>query len=566
LLLAAPRMGLIEELVEHASLGGALRLLAYLFVCFIVYASLEILLQNFKLARRGPRGSRIPSTLPFGRDYSSNYQVPASRANSNAGLSVVYGTIKAVKEHKNLDKWRQFIGPQNSYTAETRIIMRRLILTAHPENIKAILATQFNDYGKGKPFHKEWKPFLGDSIFTTDGDLWHGSRQLIRPQFIKDRVSDLNTFEAHMKILFRAIANGGALNGEDQHVDIAAGNGRPVDISDLFFRFTLDSATDFLLGSDVKSLTTPVNEFAHAFGEAQRIQNLISRAGPLTPFFPRGAFRGHMKVINKFIDQYIDLALELKPEELESKSKSDTGYTFLHALAGFTRDRKVLHDQLIAVLLAGRDTTASTLSWAIYELARHPEAVKKLREEILNVVGPDRAPTYEHLKGMKYLQNVMNETLRLYPSVPFNVRLALKDTTLPFGGGPDGSQPLHVLKDTPIGYSTLLMQRRADLYPPVSPTFPDVEVFSPDRWFHWQPKPWQYIPFNGGPRICIGQQFALTEMGYVLTRLFQKYERVDSLMGPVDGGNPTLKAEIVLSPGDGVKVAFWEARRGDTKN
>jgi cytochrome P450 len=473
----------------------------------------------------------------------------------------VYQTIRSVREHKALENWRMLAVPENNYTAETRILARRLVLTAHHENIKAILATQFNDYGKGAPFHKEWQPFLGDSIFTTDGDMWHGSRQLIRPQFIKDRVSDLHTFESHMQILFRAIANGGALSGEDQYVYMAAGDGKPVDISDLFFRFTLDSATDFLLGSDVKSLTTPVNEFSHAFNEAQRIQNFISRSGPLNPLFPRGAFNRHMKVINKFIDQYIDLALQLKPEELESKSKSDTGYTFLHALAGFTRDRKVLHDQLIAVLLAGRDTTASTLSWTLYELGRHPEAVRKLREEILRVVGPDRAPTYEDLKSMKDLQNVMNETLRLYPSVPFNVRLALKDTTLPYGGGPDGSQPLHVLKDTPIGYSTLLMQRRPDLYPPVSDTFPDVEVFSPDRWFHWQPKPWQYIPFNGGPRICIGQQFALTEMGYVLTRLFQRYERVDSLMGPIDGGNPTLKAEIVLSPGDGVKVAFWEAKR-----
>jgi cytochrome P450 len=87
----------------------------------------------------------------------------------------------------------------------------------------------------------------------------------------------------------------------------------------------------------------------------------------------------------------------------------------------------------------------------------------------------------------------MHETLRLYPSVPFNVRLALKDTTLPHGGGPDGKAPFAVLKDTPIGYSTLIMQRRADLYPPVSPTFAHPSVFSPERWQNWQPKPWQYI-------------------------------------------------------------------------
>ncbi|KAH8761607.1 cytochrome P450, partial [Diaporthe sp. PMI_573] len=91
-----------------------------------------------------------------------------------------------------------------------------------------------------------------------------------------------------------------------------------------------------------------------------------------------------------------------------------------------------------------RDTTAGALSFALYELARHPECVRKLREEIARVVGLDTAitPRHKYLKNMKYLQNIINETLRLYPAVPFNVRLALQETTLPRSRGPDGS--LHV--------------------------------------------------------------------------------------------------------------------------
>lgn len=84
----------------------------------------------------------------------------------------------------------------------------------------------------------------------------------------------------------------------------------------------------------------------------------------------------------------------------------------------------------------------------------------------------------------------MNETLRLYPIVPFNVRMALKDTTLPRGGGPDGNSPIGILKDTPIGYSTLAMQRRADIYPPTSSGFPPIDDFVPERWDNWQPKHW----------------------------------------------------------------------------
>jgi hypothetical protein len=293
----------------------------------------------------------------------------------------------------------------------------------------------------------------------------------------------------------------------------------------------------------------------------QRIQSLKARAGPVQFLVPHGPFRRGLKVVNKFCDIYIDQALRLSQEELASKTKSNHEYTFLHELALFTRDRTIIRDQLVAVLLAGRDTTAATLSWTLYELGRHPEVVRKLRDEIINTVGLDRTPTYDDLKSMKYLQYVVNETLRLYPVVPFNVRLALKDTTLPRGGGPDGTQPIAVLKDTPIAYSTLAMQRRADLYPSVSDKFPDPAVYCPDRWYNWQPRPWQYIPFNGGPRICIGQQFALTEMTYVLTRMFQRFERVESFMDEVDGGNPTLKSEIVIQPGDGVKVALWEAKK-----
>ncbi|KAJ3570616.1 hypothetical protein NPX13_g5674 [Xylaria arbuscula] len=460
-----------------------------------------------------------------------------------------------------MERFREMMSVSTNYTAETTLLGRRLVLTADPENIKAILATQFSDYGKGEPFHREWKEFLGDSIFTTDGQPWHASRQLLRPQFSRERVSDLHTFETHLETLFKAIANGGALNGPYQHVDLESGNGRPLEISDLFFRYALDVSTSFLLGKDVQSLTNPCEPFAEAFNEVQRVQSLRSRAGPLQMFVPRASFHRGLKVVDELCDIYIDQALQLSQDELATKTKSDHDYTFLHELAQFTRDRTVLRDQLVAVLLAGRDTTAATLSWTIYELGRHPEVVQKLRKEIIETVGLARTPTYEDLKSMKYLQYVANETLRLYPVVPFNLRLALKDTTLPRGGGADGTQPIAVLKDTPIGYSTLVMQRRPDLYPPVSEKFPDPDEFCPDRWFSWQPRPWQYIPFNGGPRICIGQQFALTEVTYVLTRMFQRFERVESFMAEIDGGKPALRTDIVIQPGDGVKVAFWEANK-----
>lgn len=154
----------------------------------------------------------------------------------------------------------------------------RIINTADPENIKAILATQFQDYGKGEPFHKGWVEFLGDSIFTTDLDQWHTSRQLIRPQFIKDRVSDLKVFEEHVQLLMRAISNGGVAGSPGTSTNGIA-MGRKVDISDLLYRYTLDASTHFLLRTSVGSLEIPNQEFAEAFAEVQRMQNRFVNVG-----------------------------------------------------------------------------------------------------------------------------------------------------------------------------------------------------------------------------------------------------------------------------------------------
>ncbi|KAL8757781.1 MAG: hypothetical protein Q9184_004119 [Pyrenodesmia sp. 2 TL-2023] len=279
------------------------------------------------------------------------------------------------------------------------------------------------------------------------------------------------------------------------------------------------------------------------------------RAGPLKHLVPLKEFWKGLKTMDAFIEPFVQEALCYTPDELDEKeSKSTGGTTWLHSVAKFTRDRKVIRDQIVNILLAGRDTTAGTLSFLFKELSAHPDVYRKLRQEILDKVGSHAPPTYDDLKAMPYLQHCISETLRLYPAVPFNIRLALKDTTLPRGGGADRLSPVGVKKDTVIIYSPMSLQRDPEQYPAVSPSSPPVMDFSPERWETWTPRPWQYIPFNGGPRICIGQQFALTEIGYTTVRILQRFDRLEKYWGTADD---EVNCEIVLSPAHGVKVGLY---------
>ncbi|KAJ5539379.1 hypothetical protein N7513_007711 [Penicillium frequentans] len=513
---------MIESLLEGMTPGKATLWLLGLFTFFCVFRKIQA---SAQIARLGARAPKIGFRLPYALDF-------------------IYDGHKA-----NLNHYCG--GLTNVKTAELDAgISTRVVLTIDPENTKALLTGQFADFGKGEPFHRDWKEFLGDSIFATDGELWSRSRQLIRPMFARDRIVDTEIFEKHVQKLIPLL--GGS------HSPHAS---RVVDVGSLFFRYTLDAATDYLLGQGTDSLENPATRFAEAFRYVQQRQAELFRFGVFSPLMSRKEFRANLKVMDQFIQPYIETVLSLSTAELDQKlSKRET---FLDALARFTRDPQVLRDQLVAVLLAGRDTTAGTLSFCLYELSRHPEVVAKLREEIrdrLGVGANGQKPSYTDLKEMKYLSAVLNETMRLYPVVPFNVRYSLRDTTLPRGGGPDGLAPVGVRANTRVIYSTMLMQRDPDLYDgPESKNYFDPDLWIPERWVEgWQPRPWHFIPFNGGPRICIGQQFATIEMGYTVIRILQAYERIVAL--PVSGNDrvedPVLRFEVTLSPGAEFNCVF----------
>lgn len=134
--------------------------------------------------------------------------------------------------------------------------------------------------------------------------------------------------------------------------------------------------------------------------------------------------------------------------------------------------------------------------------------------------------------------------------MPINSRRATKDTTLPRGGGPDGLSPVYVQKGKEVNYVVHAMHRRKDLWGP------DADEFKPDRWVGRKPG-WEFLPFNGGPRICLGQQFALTEAGYVIVRIMQKYDKIVN----EDHEPITRHAYSLTTAPKEVLVRLHEARR-----
>ena len=158
-------------------------------------------------------------------------------------------------------------------------------------------------------------------------------------------------------------------------------------------------------------------------------------------------------------------------------------------------------------------------------LSQRPDTWKKLQKEVSALDG--KLPTYEQVKDMKYLKSVLLETLRLYPVVPMNSREAINDTVLPRGGGPDGLSPLFVAKGYAVGWNLYAMHRRKDYYGE------DADEFRAERWLDDEDGKglrtgWEYLPFNGGPRICLGQQFALIEASYTTIRLCQTFSGIES--------------------------------------
>lgn len=463
------------------------------------------------------------------------------------GLDMLFEVLRASKEGRIL-KFFCSVVERSGHTFIQDLLGVEGIGTIEPENIEAVLSTNFADYDLGlRP--ATFNALLGSGIFTQDGEAWKQSRQLLRPQFASNRTQNYTEIQQRVERLIAAVPPDGI-----------------ADLQPLFFKLTFETTMFLLFGDHASNLgntTDKEADFAEAFNLAQEYLAHRGRLGHLYFLYTDKKFRDACGTCHRFIDEAVGKALAASTEkqqrqQREAVNEDDGNYVFIDALVQRTRDPIVLRDQCLNILLAGRDTTGCCLTWTMRLLARHPAVLDRLREEIDSMVGlgpHSQAPTRETIKKMPYLAVVLKEVLRLYPSVPVNSRAAIKMTVLPTGGGPDKKAPILVKNGQAVGYPVYVMHRRKDIYGE------DADEFRPERWMGDELKgihAYAYLPFNGGPRICLGQEFALLEASYTIARLVQLFPNftIPGSEPRTTVGDERQTLTLVVSSMDGCNISL----------
>ena len=292
------------------------------------------------------------------------------------GLDLFLTTLKSIKNHmvlaKSNDRFKQCGKSFGFFQLRTRFFA-----TIDVENIQAVLSTSSKSFELGSRRRNAMAPLLGRGVFGTDGEQWRHSRAMLRPNFTKYQMRGFDMPEDHVQHLLALIPE------NEQEV---------VDLQNLFHKFTMDTATEFLLGQAVGSLSlaksNTFDTFSHSFKVSMQALTTAIRLGPAAKCFTSREVAKAQKQVHAFVQKFIDETLEAREKRTETNrndlndSSSGGRYVFLHELIKVTSDPLVIRDEVLSALAGGRDTTASLLSNLFFCLARDSRVWEKLREEV----------------------------------------------------------------------------------------------------------------------------------------------------------------------------------------
>jgi cytochrome P450 len=400
-----------------------------------------------------------------------------------------------------------------AWMAEFRTPFFRSYLCNDPALIDLVLSQRPDDFPKSDRVGEGLRPLLGNSVFVTNGEVWKRQRRIIDPAFEGGRLRD--TFPAMVAAARAAVARmpAGTVEVEEQASHAAA---------DVIFRTLFSIPIEHQVATQV----------FHAFRDHQRTQPILNLAAflPLPRWFPRfhrAETRATAARIRALITRLTEarasgIAAGTAPDDLATKimttADPETGERFA---------TQEMVDQVAIFFLAGHETSASALSWALYLLATHPEVQDRAAEEAM--AWPEN-PAFSDLSKLKFIRDVFRETLRLYPPVPMMVRQNRQGEVFRNRKVAPGAQ---------VVLSPWHLHRHERLWE-------NPDGFDPDRWQSDAARGSAreaYLPFSSGPRVCTGAGFAMAEGVVLLAALLRRHRfAADPARVPVPVAHLTVRA------------------------
>ncbi|GAB4851792.1 hypothetical protein Ancab_031191 [Ancistrocladus abbreviatus] len=418
--------------------------------------------------------------------------------------------------HRLWDWIADALSPLPTNTAIQQLIGRRcIVFTANPSNIEHVLRTNFLNYPKGN-LTTTLKDFLGEGIFNVDGDLWKLQRKTASYEFNKRSLRSFVLDGVRSEIHTRLVPL----------LKHSAKRGQVLDLQDALERFAFDNVCKVAfnvdphcLGSSVDSGAGKKFDFMQAFEAATTASTDRFMCGSdfiwiVKKLLNLGSEK-RLKEAIKIIHEYAD---KIVCERLKEHSESHEDLLSRFIKCG-EASPKLLRDIVISIILAGRDTTSSGLSWFFWLLSLHPNVVENIRSEVKAIRirnGKHLGDVFDldELREMNYLHAALSESLRLYPPVPSDPKTCLEDDILP-----DGTE---IKKGWCVCYLAYAMGRMENIWGK------DCRMFRPERWLEngvcKQENQFRYPVFHAGPRICLGKEMAYIQMKSIVACVIEHFK------------------------------------------
>jgi cytochrome P450 len=372
--------------------------------------------------------------------------------------------------------------------ASYRLGPLRSHLVAHPEGVKHVLQEHVKNYTKDHISYGMVRWVVGDGLLTSQGETWLRQRRLAQPAFHRQRIAGLG--ELMVQRSEELLASW----------EPAIAQGRPLDIGEEMMRLALSIVGDALFGTNVADQTQVISRNFNLLSE--QFVTRFRTGNVLPPVLPTGYNRQWQAALRE-MDRVVYAIIAERRRRAE-----DTGDLLSMLMlardeeTGAQMDDKALRDEVITMLIAGHETTATALTWAWGLLSAHPAVAERLYAELDAVLG-GRAPTAADVPSLTYTRMVIDETMRLYPPVYILSRKVMADDVIGGYTLPRGSA---------VDLSPYVTHRHPDFWP--DPERFDPERFTPERVA--QRHKYAYVPFSTGPRMCIGNSFALMEATLIM--------------------------------------------------